>query len=524
MNQDINASTAISNEEIKALRLKAERLDLAMSIVNEGMYDWDIKNNAMFFDERYYTMAGYKVNEFPASFDEWEKRVHHEDLENLQPIIDAYLSGKTTKYDQEFRFSRKDGGWMWIRARVKITDRDKHGTPLRAVGTHSDITSLKLAEARLLHTQKMDVLGRLAGGIAHDFNNMLGAIRGSASLLREHRCDRVAFDKLLDVITHAVDSSSSLNKSLLTFSRTDTTNKKNINFRETIENAVTLIQHSLEKNIAIKTDYRAEKTLINADSSMLENVIINLCLNARDAMPHGGELTIKTYNPCPAAADENEHTSVQLSQSHVVLSIADTGTGIDEATLDKIFDPFFTTKAPGKGTGLGLASAFSAIHDLGGYIEVVSAVGLGAEFKIFIPVVTDCFVLEKEGGSLTSQKQKRVLIVEDEPLVSEVHQTLLSNHGYDCIVVSSAEQCLETYQKTNDFDLILLDLRLPGMQGLECAEHISRSDKAAKIIILSGIQVSQSNEELKACCIKAVLAKPISNTALICEVTRWAYS
>jgi PAS domain S-box-containing protein len=411
---------------------------------------------------------------------------------------------------------RKDGSTIWMENVLSFV-RDKSGKPIGVLAVSRDITEKVEAEAekerlseQLIHAQKMESVGTLAGGIAHDFNNLLQVIGGYTSiLLQERNISQKDLERLKEV-EKAVDRGSSLVQNLLTFSRKTGSSRKIIDLNSEVKTVEKLLRSTLPKMIEIKTDLNPELSKINADPIQIEQILLNLSKNGADAMPGGGTLTIKTDN-----IDINGEAECCcggiVPGKYVVLIIEDTGSGIDQEHLDNIFDPFFTTKEVGKGTGLGLATAYGIVVNHGGHIHCESEVGVGTKFLIYLPISE---IQQEEKKVITEDVPNRdghetIMIVDDEAAIRELQSDTLKEFGYKVILAENGEEAIATYtEKRNDIDLIVMDLGMPGMGGQKCLAELKKINPQIKVIIASGYSSTEQIEELISTGANGFVAKP----------------
>jgi PAS domain S-box-containing protein len=545
----------------KRLRENGQLLDLALEGANEGIWDWDLESDRVVFDPRYYSIAGYSPNEFPAAFEEWEKRVHPEDVRKTKSAIERYLSGVLENYDVEFRYLRKDGKYMWIRGRGKTVARNDSGEPIRFTGTHADITELKQAEEELrklrnylsniinsmpsvlvsvdregqiiqwnqqaervtgllsdkvisrplvdmfpslagqidnvkaaIHnrqviytskvpkqeetktryeditiyplitngeegavirvddvtrekaiedelntSRKMEAIGLLASGVAHDFNNMLAGIMGATELLGIYLPDEPKARKMHQMILDSAFRASNLTKQLLALSRQSDKVSTVISVHDIIEESLSLLRSSLDRRIAIEVSLDANQNTVVGDPSLIQNSLLNLCINASHAMPNGGVLKVSTQE---VQIDElfcQSSTFNLLTGKYIKLEVRDTGCGIPQEDLTRIFDPFFTTKAKGEGTGLGLSTVYGTIQQHNGAINVYSEVGKGTVFQILLPVTTKEEPVDKDLPEVISGSGC-ILVVDDEEIMRVTARIILENLGYTVLVADNGEK------------------------------------------------------------------------------------
>lgn len=363
----------------------------------------------------------------------------------------------------------------------------------------TDITDRLDLEAQLRHAQKMESVGQLAAGVAHDFNNMLTVIQGHAGILMTRKALAPELHESVQSVSFAAERAASLTRQLLLFSRKSVMQPKLLDLREVVGNMTKMLKRLLGEIVTLEFNPPAEIPLVEGDTAMIEQVIMNLAVNARDAMALGGKLSIGIL---PVTFDENyvQAHSEARAGSFVCLRVSDTGHGMNSSTLSRIFEPFFTTKEMGKGTGLGLATVYGIVRQHGGWIEVASEVNKGTTFRVFFPATaqmasgearTDLFLAQVRGGTET------ILIVEDEPAVLAMGRIILQECGYNVIEASSGVEALEVWQEHGDkIDMLLTDMVMPhGLSGMELGQLLTGQKPSLKVIFTSGYNVDEFETE-----------------------------
>lgn len=400
-----------------------------------------------------------------------------------------------------------DGEPRWVSA-VGELEYDNLGEPIRMIGTIQDITDRKRLEQQLLHSQKLDGVGTLAGGIAHDFNNLLAMVLGSAELLQQKLSEGSDLKKYVDRIIEASERGTSISRQLLIFSRPDQAELKPISLSRTIIELRDMLTHFLPKSISVKTEINVDHGIIMGDAGQIHQALLNLALNAGDAMTNNGVLTISEYS-----ADSEfmrRRFSMDTVVPYVVVSVADTGTGMEEAMLTKIFDPFYSTKEKGKGTGLGLAMVHSIVKTHQGFIDVCSKVGQGTTFSLYFPSVVE---LPREAVepriAMEHQFDETILLVDDEEHLREMLTEYLESWGYDVVATSNGAEALALFQTHHrSFDLVITDLGMPIMGGEDLFRKMKKIEPAVKVMVTSGYLDGTTKEHLLDMGIMAVLTKP----------------
>jgi PAS domain S-box-containing protein len=399
--------------------------------------------------------------------------------------------GETNTYEQEI--IRPDGR---VR-RIELTatpQYDRSGQFSHTFGIFRDITderrtqeALRKSEERLAQSQKLEAVGRLAGGVAHDFNNLLTVIRGYADLLdmRMHEAHPMKADAR--EIKRAADRAADLTAQLLAFSRGQVLRPRILDLNDVVRGMQSMIGRLIGEDIDFRTILAPDLATIKADQGQIEQVAMNLAANARDAMPHGGVLTIRTANGISGAEGATEHAEMAPGD-YVTLEVSDTGVGIDRETRDRIFEPFFTTKEVGRGTGLGLATVYGIIKQSGGYIYCASEPGEGTTFTIYLPSVREAM----PGKSMAAEARPRtgsesVLVVEDEEAICNFILSILRRNGYDATGARGGAEALSIFSsRRGAFQLLLADVVMPQMSGLELGRRITEARPGMKVLYMTG--------------------------------------
>jgi PAS domain S-box-containing protein len=403
---------------------------------------------------------------------------------------------------------------------VKFPLRDPKGKIYAIGGVDTDITEYQLLQTQFVQAQKMDAFGQLAGGVAHDFNNILAVLMIQLSLLASDASlprDAVAKLKGLEDITQ---KAARLTRQLLMFSRREAIDMRPMDLNQTLSEVFKMLGRILGEHIDLKFNNRGMSMWINADAGMMEQVVMNLAVNARDAMPGGGRLMVDTVT---VEFDASSATEARRPGRFVCLTVADTGHGMDANTLKRIFEPFFTTKEVGKGTGLGLATVYGIVKQHGGWVEVESTVGKGSEFRVYLPAVqrpagsrSGFEVPEVRGG------RERILIVEDDEAVREISALCLEQVGYNVVAVPNAIEGLKEWQEQGQrFDLLITDMVMPGgMSGLKLATMLKEMKSSLKVIIISGYSPEASDSRTPFTEVGTYVSKPIDRLTLLNTVRR----
>jgi len=428
-------------------------------------------------------MLGYSEDELRRDFAEI---THRGDLEKNMRLFKEMVDGKRDQYWMEKRYIRKDGGILWTSLTVTAI-RDHKGTFKYNYAIVEDMTERKKLEDQLRHAQKMEAIGQLAGGGAHDFNNMLTAIIGYGHLLKLKLKDDAPLLHYVEQILSITERGATLTKDLLAFSRKQAVDLKPVMINDLVSRIGKLMPKFIGEDIELKIKLAAHQLIVLADSSQLEHVLINLATNARDAMHGGGTLTIET-DQVTVSHDDIKQLEYGTPGVYALISVSDTGTGMDKETLRKIYDPFFTTKEVGKGTGLGLAMTYGIIKQHNGYINAYSEPGRGTIFKIHLPLIRDAVEERTPAEQPAPVKgSETILLAEDEDEVRISIKKNLEEFGYTVIEAVNGEDALVRFKKNKaKIQLLIFDVVMPKKNGKEAYEEIRKIRPDMKIIFLSG--------------------------------------
>jgi PAS domain S-box-containing protein len=430
------------------------------------------------------SILGFTSEEWLGDSRDWLRHVHPEDHAVVEAAESA--SGRGEAFQAEYRMTRKDGRVIWVSDSAVVVP-DAHGRPLME-GIIVDITERKQLEIQLQQSRRMEAVGRLAGGIAHDFNNLLTIIKGytelalnRTGLLPEVRAD-------IQQIESASERAVTLVRQLLAFSRKQILQPKILDLNTIVLGLDNLLRRLMSEDIEMQTIVGKNVGAVKADPGQIEQVIMNLVVNAREAMPNGGRLVIETSNADLDDAYAREHVTVKPG-NYVMLAVSDTGVGIEADALAHIFEPFYTTKASGKGTGLGLSTVYGIVKQSGGYIWVYSEMGRGSSFKVYLPRVGDPVESAVQTVKQTAARRgtETILLVEDEPAVRELTRMVLARQGYSVVEATNSEEAERLCENgAGEIHLLLTDVIMPGVSGHELAKRITARHPRIKVLYMSG--------------------------------------
>jgi PAS domain S-box-containing protein len=407
-----------------------------------------------------------------------------ERVDEIPTILEKISHGQRVEYFESVRVT-KDGRYL----RVSISVSPIHDSEGKVVGASTiarNITAQKKIEDQLRQSQKMEAVGRLAGGVAHDFNNLLGIITACSELLRR----RVDADSMeyLDNIREASKRGASLTRQLLAFSRRQPVQTQLLDLNERLREVSKLLRPLMGDDVEIVLLPRSATAIIEADPGQLDQIVMNLAVNARDAMPRGGKLVLETGEFNFDESFAREHSAMTAGR-YVMLAVSDSGVGMDEATRSRVFEPFFTTKETGKGTGLGLATVYGIVKQSRGHILVYSEPGHGTTFKIYLPSAASKLATESatQAEALPPRRESVILLVEDDVMMRQLTRKMLEQHGYRVLEAEDGKAALEVIGSSHaTIDLILTDVVMKGMNGPELVLRLIESHPAMKVVYMSG--------------------------------------
>ncbi len=430
-------------------------------------------------------MMGYRIEDAMHP-NWWHQHVHPDDLERIGAEIQTDLFS-SDRLAHEYRFRRQDGKYRWVQSEMRLRRNDS-GFPVEVIGSWSDITGRHLLEEQLRQAQKMEAIGSLAGGVAHDFNNLLTIINGYSELIQMQLAADSPMRELAREIGQAGERAASLTRQLLAFSRKQVLEPKVLSVNAIVADTAKMLQRLIGEDVDLNTVLEPSLGRVKADAGQIEQVLINLAVNARDAMPQGGKVTIETSNT------ELHETYTQAYPGlrpgpFVLVAVSDTGTGMDEATKARIFEPFFTTKEAGKGTGLGLATVFAIVKQSEGHIAVYTELSRGTTFKCYLPRIEEIAGIGVSGSrhGPVGHGTETILLTEDEPALRALARHVLGMHGYTVLEAGNGEKALriaEDYKST--IHLLVTDVVMPAMSGRQLAERLTAVRTGMKVVYLSG--------------------------------------
>lgn len=503
--------------QIHRFRMHLVAQDELFALIGENAADMiavvTVDGRRLYNSPSYEKVLGYSAEELERTSS--YEQVHPDDLAAVKA---AALEARTTGLGRrmEYRVRHKNGEWRVLESTASAV-RDEQGKVEKLVIVNRDITERRELEQQLVLSQRLEAVGKLSGGVAHDFNNILGVIIGYSEALQQDIKPENSLREAVDEIQRAGQRAAALTQQLLAFSRKQVLEPKILDVNSIIADMQKMLHRLIGEDVALKFNPGAGLGNVKADRGQLEQVVLNLAVNARDAMPHGGELRIETSNAELNEKDAQRHRYV-VPGRYIMLKVNDTGTGMDAETQSHIFEPFFTTKEKGKGTGLGLATVYGVVKQSGGYIWLDSAPGKGTTFHIFLPRTERIqeAIQHAPPVSMPSQRAQTILVVEDEPSLRKLTRNTLKEAGYMVLEARDAAEAIEITSKPGiSIDVLLTDVIMPGMSGGDLAKKLSEERPSLGVLFMSGYTdgAIETHGDLKAGLV--VLRKPFTREALL---------
>jgi len=473
------------HQAVESLRTAEERMRFALEAADVGIWDMDYATGVLKWSETLESQYGLQPGTFGGTLEAFMACVHPQDRAALAETM-AKAKRDGSDFSLQHRTIWPDGSVRWLSGAGRV-HLDVNGEPVRAVGITEDVTERRTLEAQYQQAQKMEAVGRLAGGVAHDFNNLLTVILGHCELLLGdlHPNDPLGPD--IAEIQKAGAKAAGLTRQLLAFSRKQIIEPTRLDLNLVLDNMGTMLERLIGEDVKIVLLLRPGLAAIKADRGQVEQVVMNLAVNARDAMPKGGTLTIETAN---VDLDEN-YPKAHLAATpgpYVVVTFTDTGTGMTPEVQTRLFEPFFTTKEAGKGTGLGLATVHSIVVRSGGTVNVHSEVGKGTSFKVYFPRAAAAVTVTGEQPAVVRPRieGQTVLVTEDAHALRELTKRLLERQGYKVLVAANEEEALRLFERNPSIDVLLTDVVMPNTSGPELARRLVERRPALQVVYMSG--------------------------------------
>ena len=515
----LTLAAAVAHERAVAtgtLRQREEQLHEALDAARMGTWSWSAADDRVVWDETLRRLYGLADGEQITTYAEYRARVHHEDLPFVEAAVGRAME-RGDRLDFEFRIRLPDGRIRWIANQGRVV-RGRSGEAIGLTGVSSDVTERRNAEEQLRRAHRMESVGRLAGGVAHEANNQMSVVIAASDFILRRIDVPPAVRTDVESIRRAAERTAAVTAQLLAFSRRQMLNPEVLDLNALVRRFRPVLERIMGEDCPVTLRLAAELGPVKADPGQLEQVLVNLALNARDAMPRGGSLVVETGtteldDTAPAAS---RGVAIRAG-SYAVLAVSDTGHGMDRETLAHIFEPFFTTKGVGRGTGLGLSTVYGIVKQSDGYVWAYSEPGQGTTFRVYLPLTTETADAVPEAAAAVPRASGEVvLLVEDEDSVREVAARALTEAGYRVLQAPSGARALELLAGAEDrITLLLTDVVMPGIGGRELAARVAALRPGVSVLFTSGYT---DGEILRRGLLDpgaAFLAKPFTTDALV---------
>lgn len=475
----------------------------------------DLNNKILFVNDAFIKTYGYSEQELIGKTID---TVSTENVVNVNAVLTESLKGG---WQGELYNKRKDGTVFPIHLSTSIV-HDESGHPIALVGVATDLTEQKKLQNQILQAQKIQSIGTLAGGVAHDFNNILGIIFGYASLLEKNNTNPEVLANGIAAINQAAERGSALVQQILTFARKTETSFQPLYIPDLVHELLSMLKQTFPRTITFLESYEKELPEIIADRTQIHQVLLNLCVNARDSMPNGGTIIIRAGLESKRLVHKRFPSADQ--ETYMRLTVSDTGHGMDEATRLRVFDPFFTTKDTGKGTGLGLSVVYGVMQSHHGFIDVESQLGYGTTFFLFLPCMPN-LKSEKNQKKIEESEELKgtetILVVEDEIYLIDIIQSTLESSGYHLYTAQDGEEALKIYKNHKDeIALVLSDIGLPKISGVDVLKKLKQINPNVKVLLASGFIVPETKIEIQQLGALGFLQKPYLPKELLVKIRK----
>jgi two-component system cell cycle sensor histidine kinase/response regulator CckA len=513
--RDVSERHAAEN----ALRESQEHLAFALEAGRMGTWEWEIATGRITWSHSMEGIVGIPPGSFGGTYEAFAELVNPDDRQSMRQAVERAMASDG-EYLVECRMGPPGAQITPIVAQGRVV-RDAGGQPVRMVGVALDVTARRELEGQLRHAQKMESVGRLAGGIAHDFNNLLTAITGHGDLLAQSLEETDPRQADVAAINAAASRAAALTRQLLAYGRQSLMRPEPVDLNSVVSDIEPMLRRLIGEDVELRTSLEPDLGWVQADAGQLDQVILNLVVNARDALSSGGTIELSTANVTLDEAYAGEHPGARPGD-FVMISVSDTGVGIDPPTLARIFEPYFTTKDRGRGTGLGLATVVGIVEQSGGHIDVTSKVGQGTTFRVYLPRQADprgAAAAETGVAAVPKGGNETVLLAEDEEAVRRLAAMALERNGYRVIAAPDGLAALDMAAAHDGrIDLLLTDVIMPGLNGRELATRFATIHPEARVLFMSGYAGDTLSAQGVLDSSVAFLAKPFVPTELARKV------
>jgi len=506
-------------ERTRELNAREERLALAMSSATDGLWDWDLRSREIHYSPRWCSMLGFTPDEVQTSVDfGWGRFVDDGERDRVFGLVNEFVDGNIDEFETEYRMRHKDGSCLWVRCRAFLVEEG--GEPIRLVGTHVDISEQKRLEEVLRQAQKMEVVAQLTGGVAHDFNNLLGVIVGNAELLELDHGANEGTTTILEAAAHGKE----LIGRLLSFSRNQPLNPQATDLQHLVRDMVDMLARALGEAVRIERQFAPDLANVLVDQGQMENAVLNLAVNARDAMPRGGTLTIACRNVEQGRGAHGSYGPLPPG-NYVEIALTDEGEGMSDEIKAQVFDPFFTTKRMGEGSGLGLSMVYGFVEQSGGAVAIDSVEGRGTTVRICLPATAESVSPHAQSGAELDHQGNgaRLLVIEDDLEIRALCVATLQDLGYQVLDAADSSEACRILDEYDDIEVVVCDVVLAdGSTGPEFLSRQLRRRPDVRVVFVSGYQ----NVPLEgihgplADALRNVLPKPFKRVDLAAALNR----
>lgn len=511
-----------------ALRESEERFRLLAKATSDAVWDWDIRTGLSWWGDGFAQLFGHRLNDTQLNHNSWVELVHPDDRDRVLAGLDAAIRDSDS-WHASYRLRRADGSWALVEDKGLLI-RDADGVAIRMVGGLTDVSERAALEDRLRNAQRLEAVGQLTGGIAHDFNNLLTIVLGNGETLLELLASDPQKRDLARMIVGAAERGAELTQRLLAFARRQSLSPRAVDINALLSGLGMMLDRVVGSAISLRIHAGRPLPLALVDAAQLEHTLLNLCVNARDAMPAGGSLDISTFAVVYDHDTQISGLTIPAGR-YVQLQVRDTGCGISPENMSRIFEPFFSTKAEGKGSGLGLAMVYGFVRQSGGYILVESEPGKGACFTLYFPVATEhsaAPIAEPELSRETpvavpAATSRCILLVEDDVLVRQIAQHNLETLGYRVVPAGSGDAALALIKammtREEAIDLLFTDVQMSGMTGPELVARVQQLLPGIRVLYTSGYAAQLAEQGRLPGSDSPVLSKPYRRAELAAAIT-----
>jgi len=504
-----------------ALLENERRLQLALAASQQSLFEFDAGSGAFVFADEYLASLGWSASLFPSELTRWLEFVHADDRAPVRQAFSFSGEDHPSSLTLEFRQRAANGSWRWILMRGSPVSRERPGAPLRFLGTVMDCTDRRQFDERLRRTQRLESIGSLAGGIAHDLNNALVPLLAGVAFLRDYVPE--GDTELVTAMDTSARRAASMVQHLLAFARGAEGRRAPVHPAALVEEMQRFVSSTFPQNVQFHSMCLCPDAVITGDATQLHQVLLNLCVNAKDAMASGGALTLEASAVEVDPVMAQEHVGTRPGP-HVLFQVSDTGTGIPAAIRERIFDPFFSTKGLDKGTGLGLSTVLGIVRGHNGFISLQSEEGQGTCFRIYLPMA-DAEAARANPSAKPLQtiegKGRCILVAEDQAIVQQMIRRVLTKAGFRLVFASDGIEALAWLgAQEAPIDLLLLDLNMPNMGGLDLLQSLRGRGVRIPALVMSGNFTREEQAQLREIGVSGLLSKPFDGPDLTLAVAR----